>query len=256
MEFWLKNAFLLLVDVCQNTLALMMAQRVQHARILPLRVFFAAFLGAVLALAARFMQLSRAAAALLWLPGACLMALAAGGCGGGKRRLFAGALALLACYGFLGGVVLALYGATGSLMLAHGMSGACAAAIFVSAVRTSREGKHTRRMQVECVLNGKTIAFDAIADSGNTLRDYLTSRPVIVVGPGVGERVVKSGAPLRPIFADTAGGRQMMRLAMSERTLLAMEGRKMNVRAAIAVSSGLAKRAPALVPAELIEEDL
>ncbi len=48
-------------------------------------------------------------------------------------------------------------------------------------------------------------------DSGNTLRDYLTHLPVIVLPEEAGRRRMGlSGAALRPIFADTAGGRQMM----------------------------------------------
>ena len=50
-----------------------------------------------------------------------------------------------------------------------------------------------------------------MVDSGNCLRDYLTHRPVIVMPQARGYRLFGlENTPLRPIFADTAGGRQMM----------------------------------------------
>lgn len=60
-----------------------------------------------------------------------------------------------------------------------------------------------------------------MVDSGNCLRDYLTHRPVIVIPQARGNRLFGlEDTPLRPIFADTAGGRQMMFCLTPERTIL------------------------------------
>jgi len=93
--------------------------------------------------------------------------------------------------------------------------------------------------------------FDAIIDSGNTLRDYLTHRSVIVLPDGAREALGLCGVALRPIFADTAGGRQMMDCFMPEETLLIIGGKTICVRAAAAFSPGLREDAPALVPSAL-----
>ena len=59
---------------------------------------------------------------------------------------------------------------------------------------------------------------------------------------------------LRPIFADTAGGRQMMEIFVPQETVLLFGGKRRRVLAAVALCSGLGSGAPALVPASLLEE--
>ena len=240
------------LDSLQNALAEVMALCILRVRIRPFSVLLAACFGAFAALAARVACLSRAASAALWLPVALgMMRIAAGG-EGGRLAWLRGAAVLLACEGFLGGVVLSFQGATGSLFAAHLLSTAPALAVFVSARRGRAVATGICRVRVICRIGETLLAFDAIVDSGNSLRDYLTQRPVIVAGAAVEKRL--ENERFRLIAADTAGGRQLMRLFMPEETTLWMDaGRKRCVRAALAVSPGLGKTAAALVPASLLE---
>ncbi len=240
----------LAADAALDALAIMMTLRVLDARIRPLRVGFAAIFASVTALAVRLVRLPALQTALLWLPlAACMMRLA-GYSRRGFRADMRGVLTLLACEGFLGGVTLALLGATGSLAAAYALCGACAAAVFVAALRASRSAQDIRRVHVECMVAGRLLRFDAVVDSGNSLRDYLTHRPVIVAGEAMARQL--AGLRMRPIFADTAGGRQMMRLVMPEETALCLGEQRICVQAALAFSPGLGRGAPALVPASLL----
>ena len=91
--------------------------------------------------------------------------------------------------------------------------------------------------------------------SGNCLRDYLTHRPVIVMPQARGYRLFGlENTPLRPIFADTAGGRQMMLCLTPEATILDNGQTKRAVEALLALSPGLGGNAPALLPASLLED--
>ena len=111
-------------------------------------------------------------------------------------------------------------------------------------------------MRLVCLYRGKTASFDAMVDSGNTLRDYLTRLPVIVMPEAAGRRRFHLGdAPLRPIFADTAGGRQMMGVLAPQDISVEADGRRRTVRAVVALSPGMREGAPALVPASLMAPD-
>lgn len=242
-----KEALLIAIDMFQNTLALLMAIRVLRVRIRPFRVGFAAIFGAAAAFSARSICLSRIGGMMAWIPvAACMMHIASG-------MPWRGAAVLLACEGFLGGVVLALAGATGSLLLAHVLSAAVAGAIFVNTMRQGRVARSTHRVRVECVIGGRAYAFDAIVDSGNSLCDYLSQRPIIVAGMDVLGRGQIETIRTRLIFADTAGGRQMMRMIMPERTTIEDHKACLRVEAGLAFSPGLGKGAPALVPSTLME---
>ena len=61
-------------------------------------------------------------------------------------------------------------------------------------------------------------------------------------------------APLRPILADTAGGRQMMGCLTPEHAEILVQGTRRPVRCVVAFSPGLAPDAPALVPAALLHQ--
>ena len=239
------------LDVLQNTLAAAMALRVLRVRIRPVFAFFAALAGAIAALAAKVARLSRGAEALMWLPVALFMMRIAAGRAGRLRRAIGRAAVLLACEGFLGGVVLALYGATGSLPAAHVLSIGCAGAVFVSARRSAAAYGGVQRVRVTCRIGERTLGFDAIMDSGNSLRDYLTHRPVIVAAAAEKSRM--GDVRTRLIFADTAGGRQMMQLFIPDSVEIAMEGERIQVLAALAFSPAMRADAPALVPASLLE---
>ena len=94
-----------------------------------------------------------------------------------------------------------------------------------------------------------------MVDSGNCLRDYLTHRPVIVMPQARGNRLFHlEGAPLRPIFADTAGGRQMMFCLMPKETILLDGKTERAVKAVLALSPGLGGNAPTLLPTSLLGE--
>lgn len=96
-----------------------------------------------------------------------------------------------------------------------------------------------------------------MVDSGNTLRDYLTHRPVIVLAHASGRRRFALGtAPLRPIFADTAGGRRMMDCFVPEETIVEWAGGRQSVRAAVALSPYMREGAPALLPASLLSGEM
>ena len=42
------------------------------------------------------------------------------------------------------------------------------------------------RLRIRCAFRGREITLHAIADSGNTLRDYLTHKPVVVLPQAAG----------------------------------------------------------------------
>lgn len=241
-------------DMTMDLLAIMMALRILGVRIRPIRVCFGAFFGASAAQIVRLIRCAAGQTALLWLPLAVGM-MCISGVKTGVRMALRSGMTLLACLGFLGGMVLALQGATGSLAAAYALSGACAAAVFVAALRGAKASCGVRHVRVECVIAEKRLMFDAIADSGNSLRDYLTHRPVIVAGEEIVKRLGDEAPPMRLIFADTAGGRQMMRMTIPKKTQLFYDGRVVAVKAALAFSPGLDKNAPALVPASLLERE-
>ena len=90
-------------------------------------------------------------------------------------------------------------------------------------------------------------------DSGNTLRDYLTRLPVIVLPEETGRAALAmDGQPLRPIFAQTAGGRQRMHVLAPDAVALEVDGACHAVQAVIAFSPQMSGCVPALVPAALL----
>lgn len=241
-----------MLDAALDALMLLLAVQLAGWRIRPLRVAAGALAGAGLAQLTRLCSLTRAQTALCWLPTALVMMGAAGGKRALERPLRSAAL-LLCAAGLLGGIVQALYGATGSLPAAYGAGGACTALITASVLRQRRCAQDVPTLRLSCRFAGRTAAFDAIADSGNTLRDYLTHLPVIVLPEGRGRACFDlRDKPLRPIFADTAGGRQMMGCFRPEDIRLTVHGEERAVRALVALSPALGDDAPALVPASLL----
>lgn len=245
----MNEAVTVAADTLANALCLCMALRMMDRRVHPARVAAAAALGAGLACASRGPGLH---SALLWLPVALIMARVA--CGPG--RMLRGALLLLASEGLLGGTVLALRGATGSLAAAWIIGAAAAAVMALSACRARRAAQDVTRARFLCTVHGRTASFDAIIDSGNGLRDYLTHRPVVVLPEAAARARLRLGgdALLRPILADTAGGRQMMGCLTPERAEILMQGSRRPARCVVALSPGLAPEAPALVPAALLHK--
>lgn len=240
---------LILLDGLADTLCLMMMLRLTGRRIRPLRVVLAAALGTMIAEGLHLAGLSRAKALLFWLPTAYLMA----GMAGGRWRIGA-MLALLGCEGLLGGTVLAIAGATGSLRTAWVVGGAAVSLMAIGAMRERRLVRDVRTARVYITFAKQTVAVDALVDTGNSLRDYLTHRPVIVMPEGARVLFGLEGAALRPIFADTAGGRLMMDCFTPRCTLVETGGQRLAVRACVAFSPGLGKGAPALLPQSLLEQ--
>lgn len=201
------------------------------------------------------MEFSRGQAAALWIPLAYLMTLTAQG----RRAMVhpVRCVCLLLCAsGLLGGTLTALYGATGSLLSAYALGGILMTAMTASLMRARRAAADVRYVRLTCCWHGRHVRFEAMTDSGNTLRDYLTHRPVIVMPKDAGIRLFGlEGAALRPIFADTAGGRQMMDIFVPEETILHADGMTKRVKAAVALSGALPKDAPALAPAVLLDDD-
>lgn len=240
----------LLLDTLMDGLMILIALRLMGRRARPWRVLLSALMGAAAALACGKSPLTRAQQALLWFPLAMLMMAAAGG-----GRPVRGALVLLAAAGLLGGMIQALQGAVGSLGAAYALGAMCVAAVIAGVVRAGRAGRDVRAVRVRCRFRGRQAAFDAMVDSGNCLRDYLTHRPVIVLPESWGEKKLGIDVrTLRPIFADTAGGRLMMGCFVPEETEIVLRGEGRAVRAAIAFSPGLGASGPALLPESLLRE--
>lgn len=247
----MKELETFLLDTLADLLMLVLALRFAGRRIHPPRALLGALLGAGIAAAMRGFALTRMQTAGLWLPTAALMMAVAGGRSFCQRPV-RGTLLLLAAAGLLGGVVQALYGATGSLGAAYTLGTGAVCAMAASTLRTRRSAKDVRSVRVSCRFRGRQIAFDAMVDSGNCLRDYLTHRPVIVLPEAWGrKRLCPEGEGLRPIFASTAGGRQMMWCFLPEETVVRVSGKRVAVEAAAALAPGLADTA--LFPAALLE---
>ena len=228
-----------------NALMLALAVRLGGGRICPVRVLLGAACGAAAARAAG--GLSRLQTMLLWLPTAMVMMCIAKG---KSQRLPAQAMLLFCAAGLTGGMVLCFAGATGSLAAAYALGGLAAAVIGLRAARI--KGENAAHARLICVYRGKRAAFEAMIDSGNTLRDYLTHLPAIVIPEESGREALKlNNVPLRPIFAQTAGGRQQMQVFVPEEIILEQDGGKRRVQAVIALSPGMEGSMPALVPAAL-----
>lgn len=242
------------LDLLLDMLALAMALRLEGRRIRLSRLVLGAALGAACAMEMSLLPLSRAQEALLWCPLALFMMLAADG-RAALLRPVRSAFLLLAAFGLLGGVISALYGAMGALLPAYALGMGAAALGAASAIRTRRAARDAERLRVALSFRGREAEFEAIADSGNCLRDYLTHRPVIVLSEEEGRRRLGLGdAPLRPIFADTAGGRQMMGCFTPEAAAVVTRGGRRRLEAAVALSPGLSGGTPALVPGVLLSE--
>ena len=238
---------LMALDFAADLLAALMAQRLTGGRIRKRRAVVCAILGAAGAYILRSLPVSRAGRLMTALPLAYLLGGIA--CGGYSIRH---AALLLASFGLLGGTMTALHGAAGSLPLAWGLGAAAAGAMAASMRRAGRAAMDVRHARVTICVGGHTASFEAIVDSGNTLRDYLTHRPVIVLPQEARRMLGLEKAPLRLLFADTAGGRQMMRCFTPEKTQIEAEGNVLQAAACAAFSPGLSPRAPALLPSALI----
>jgi len=244
------------MDTALDAVMLLMAARFEGRWIRPARLMAGALVGAAAAGMADAFALTQGQKALLWLPTAFGMALAVQG----KRALMhpLKSVALLLCAaGLLGGTIAALAGAAGSLMKAYALGGVCIAGMTLCLTRTTRSACDLQSVRLLCRYRGRKAQFEAMVDSGNTLRDYLTHRPVIVVPEALGRRLFGlTDEPLRPIFADTAGGRQMMALLVPQETIVCLDGEHRRVDAAVALCAALGEGAPALVPASLLQNEI
>lgn len=241
-----------LLELALDALMLALALRLCGRPICPARIAAGAALGMVAS--AALAGLPRPGQALLWLPVALAMMRLADGHAPvwlALRR----ALVLLCAAGLLGGTLLALLGATGSPAAAYGIALASVAAMACAVGRARRSAAAApKRLRLRCGFHGREVTLPAIADSGNTLRDYLTHKPVVVLPQAAGDRLGLSGAALRPIFADTAGGRQMMACFAPQVLEALADGERCALPAIVALSPGLGADAPALVPAALLAD--
>lgn len=242
-----------------DALTLALALRLDGKRLSPARVGLGALAGTAAAALIRARLPQRAWQTALLLPVAALMALAAGWRG---RAALTGALLVMSAAGLLGGLVLALSGALGSLPAAYALAAGfalltaarAARAAPASAVPASAAPADARGVRVRLLIRyrGRQAVFAALLDSGNSLRDYLSHRPVIVLPEAAGrERLGLGDAALRPILAQTAGGRQMMWCFLPDEAFLLRRGVRRRLRAAVALSPGLPPSAPALLPGAL-----
>ncbi|MBQ7784550.1 MAG: sigma-E processing peptidase SpoIIGA [Clostridia bacterium] len=246
---------LYLLDTVLNSAALLLALRFSGKRIQLFKVLFGAFFGACFAGWMRALALSRMHTAMLWLPCAMVMMMISAGDRAGMG-IIRGGLLLLCAYGLLGGVIQALWGASGSLPAAWCLG--CAAVLWMaqSVKRGQKKACDTQRVTVAIEYRGRTAEFDAVLDSGNTLRDYLTHLPVIVLPMADGrEKLEPEGMGLRPIFAETAGGKTVMHCFTPHEVVIQTGGKVRRLQAAAALSPLMKKGLPALVPTILFEDD-
>ena len=242
-----------LLDLAMDVLTLVVALRLSGRRLRPARILCGALLGVLAAAIVRRLPLSRLQSAALILPIAAAMMRVAGG---DRRRPLRGALLVLSAAGLLGGLVLSLCGALGSLPAAYALSIACALGTAAVAARGRRDLQGASHARLLLRYRGQSAAFEAMLDSGNGLRDYLTHRPVIVLPEETGRgRLGLADAALRPIVASTAGGQQLMWCFLPEEAVLVSDGERTHLCAAVALSQGLPGDAPALVPPALLQSE-
>ena len=231
----MKTGWIFLLDLLLDGVMVTLALRLGGLKASVWKIGLAALAGAA---AARLCAgLPKGMRAALWLPiAAGMMRIAAGRA---EKPLRAAGL-LLAAAGLLGGTVQALSGAAGSRTIGLWLGAAAAPLLSVATVRLRRMRQGATHVRVRMTCGGRTAAFTAMVDSGNCLRDYLTHRPVIVMPQARGYRLFGlENTPLRPIFADTAGGRQMMLCLTPEATILDNGQTKRAVEALLALSPGL-----------------
>ena len=234
-----------------NALMIALALRLGGARICVQRVLLGAVCGAAIAQAS--LGLSRMQILLMWIPTAMIMMCIARG-RTAHRHKFSGTALLMCASGLAGGIILALWGATGSLFAAYVLGGMAVVGIGICAAHTRRAAQETTHVRMICTYRGGSAAFEAMIDSGNTLRDYLTHLPVIVLSERAGrEALGLADSPLRPIFAQTAGGKQKMYVFAPETIAVEMDGVRHTVQAVIALSPKMSESVPALVPVSLLD---
>lgn len=238
------------LDTLANALSIVMMLRILGRRGKPLRILAAALMGALGAHGLRLLTLSRGITALLWLPLAAFMAAAAMG-----RFSLRSAWLLLSCEGFLGGTIYALSGALGSKEAAWCLGAVFALILSANAAYSRKAAVHVHTVRIRITHGQHMAELEALVDSGNCLRDYLTHRPVIVLPEAARARLGLCGVPLRPIFADTAGGRTMMDCFTPKGVWVLDGGRATALCACAAFSPGLSRHAPALVPQSLLAEN-
>lgn len=239
----------ILLDVLADSLCIAMMLRVMGSPIRAMRVLTAAVLGAFSAQGVRLLGFSGGWLALCWLPIAYAMAFAAD-----RHVRWRAAIVLLGCQGLLGGTVYALCGALGSLGGAWCVGMGFALILSANLVRARRAAQDVHIVCIRISHGGYEAELEALVDSGNCLRDYLTGRPVIVLPEAARALFNLEAAPLRPIFADTAGGRQMMACFTPQAVTVIEDGRAMEVSACAAFSPGLSATAPALLPLSLMTD--
>ena len=246
----MKTGWIFLLDGLLDGLMVALALRMGGMKAFGRRVVPAALFGAAAARLCAGLPIGLRAA--LWLPIAmAMMRIAAGR----AARPFRSAGLLLAAAGLLGGTIQALSGAAGSKTVGLLLGAAIAPLLGAAAVRARRMHQSVTSVRVRMTCGGRTAEFSAMVDSGNCLRDYLTHRPVIVMPQARGNRLFGlENTPLRPIFADTAGGRRMMLCLTPTETILDNGQTKRAVEALLALSPGLGGNAPALLPASLLED--
>lgn len=244
-------AAVMLLDTVMDALMVTLALRLGNRTLRAPRILLGALCGACMARIIGALPVLGERKILLWPIIALLMMLIADGRAAALRPVRS-ILLLFASAGLLGGVTLALCCATGALLPAYALAAAACIAL-TSAVRRERRSAADVHQTTLCIyVKGRRAEFGALCDSGNCLRDYLTHWPVIVLPERTGrKRLGLEDAPLRPIFADTAGGRQMMWALIPDVVIV---GRR-KLRAAVALSPGMRDTSPALVPASLLAQE-
>ena len=221
----MKTGWIFLLDLLLDGVMVTLALRLGGLKASVWKIGLAALAGAA---AARLCAgLPKGMRAALWLPiAAGMMRIAAGRA---EKPLRAAGL-LLAAAGLLGGTVQALSGAAGSRTIGLWLGAAAAPLLSAATVRLRRMRQGATHVRVRMTCGGRTAAFTAMVDSGNSLYDPVSGRPVAVAWlPETGDIPIPVGTvnersvlyAFRPDSARLDGSDMDILVAVSKRPLKA-----------------------------------
>ncbi len=177
--------------------------------------------------------------------------------GGEGLTAFARALVTTFCAALLpGGAAMVMMGMGGSPALS--MSLALLLALLLWTLSTLLPSTREQVRQVELVANGQGVILPAMLDSGNLLRDPLTSLPVMVISlkaarvlfpeyPGLGS-LEELPRGFRLLSVRTAAGRGLWPVFRPERCRLYLDGKLREAKVMVAVAGPAYEGIQALVP--------
>lgn len=270
---------LFLVNFSMDFLCAYLTVSLLRRRAVPWRLFAAAAVGGVYAVAALFLRLPRGAAPVADAAVCVLMCAILFGARGVPFRFFALSCALFVGVSMaMGGMMTALFNLlnrAGLPVEALGQEGdgisawLFAAAAGVSTLAGLRGGRLLRRSaarrfaRLRVTVGERTVELQALIDSGNLCRDPISGKPVIFIDPHrartlVGEAPSVSGSPdlarrFRLIPVETVGGKRLQVAYLPDRMVLTDAGGTHEIDALFAPAETLSGAGVygAIVPSEL-----